>query len=804
LVFIYWIGGLCSMVVLSEAGRMVMRIAVLEAFDKNFDQIHAEYILLGICSIDKLVSNGYADFNSRKEIGQINPPELLAFHGENDDIKDIFNFFSLDPISVRKHLRSHIESNYHSSPYSPLELETPIGDFRWENNKYYNHAQTLALNSGHEEVTALHLLVTLMDLPTPGIRMVLDRNLQEVANDTNLKLNRYRKDQPLISLESTETPYLAQIGTNLTNLASQGKIEPLIGREDELLQLVRTLMRKKKNNPLLLGEAGVGKTALVRALAQKIADRNVPQNLMNKRIYQIDMQSVVSGTKYRGEMEQKMQFILKEAKNPNVILFLDEFHTVMGAGLSEGTILDVSNMMKPALESGDMTCIGATTLVEYRRYVERDQAFARRFHQVMVEEPSENDTMEILKGLRNNYQDHHHVQISDEAIEFAVKLSVRYLHQKKLPDKALDLLEDACLAQTVQKDDYYSMHYKIAEVTGKNIIEAVERKVGIPIKLEVEERRSILMLDDELKKRVIGQDEAIRSLSRRLKIARSGLNDPHRPYGVFLFMGSTGVGKTYLAKNLAKNLFGKEEDLIRLDMSEYMDPGSLSKLIGAPPGYIGSEEGKLTGALRTKPYSVVLLDEMEKAHPSIFDLFLQVFDEGRFTDGKGVVIDARNTIFIMTSNLPLQSQDCGTSYGAPSSQKSAKEKARENLLQSLRPEFVNRIDEVIIFNPLDAKGMKKIARNMLDDFKSQLMEKGIRIEVDEGVVDHLARVGYDRNFGARPLRRAMEDELKYPLSEMLIGDKVSKGDDLRVKLEDNMIAIEKTRYNTVNAGYEFI
>ena len=803
MVFIKWIGGMCSMVVLSEAGRMAMRIAVLEAFDGNYDQIFAEHILLGILSMDKLVSNGYANFKSREEIGQINAQEVWAFHGENDDIKDIFKFFSLDPITVRKELRTYIGSNYHTSPYSPIVLEKPVGDFRWENNKYFNHAQTLALNGGYEEVTALHIMVAIMELATPGIKIVLDRNLHELISDTQLKLKRYKQEQILTGLdnqESTETPYLAQIGTNLTRQAMEGKIEPLIGREDEILQLIRILMRKKKNNPLLLGEAGVGKTALVRALAQKIADKKVPQALLDKRIYQIDMNAVVSGTKYRGEMEQKMQIILKEAKNSHVILFIDEFHTVIGAGRAEGITLDASNMMKPALENGDMTCIGATTLAEYRRHVDIDQAFARRFHQVMVKEPSEEDTLEILRGLRNNYQDHHHVQISDEALEYAVKLSTRYMHQKKLPDKALDILEDACLSQIIQKDDYYSMHYKIAEVTGKNIMEAVEKRVGIPIKMGAEEKRSILNLDDQLKKRVIGQDEAINSLTRRLKIARSGLNDPNRPYGVFLFLGSTGVGKTYLAKNLAKNMFGKEEDLIRLDMSEYMDPLSLSKLIGAPPGFIGTEEGTLSGALRTKPYSVVLLDEMEKAHPSIFDLFLQIFDEGRFKDGKGMVIDARNTIFIMTSNLPLQSQDCGTSYGAPVSQKSESETAREGLLQTLRPEFVNRIDEVIIFNPLDSKGMKKIARNMLEDFKLQLLERGIRMEVDNSVLDYLARIGYDKNFGARPLRRAVEDELKYPLSEMIIKGETLSGDNLRVKLSENQISIENKDYSAVKAG----
>lgn len=785
------------MVVLSEAGRMALRIAVLEAFDGRFDQIHPEHILLGICSLDKLVSSGYEDFKTRKELGQINAQETWNFQKENDDIKDVFKFFSQNPLEVRKKLRSYIESNYQTSPYSPIKLEMPVGDFRWENDKYFKQAQTSALNGNYEEVTAIHLLVAIMDMPTAGIREVINRNPHEIANDAFYKLGNYKKQSSYY--ESTETPYLAQIGTNLTNLAIQGKIEPLIGREDELLQLIQTLMRKKKNNPPIIGEAGVGKTALVRALAQKIAEKNVPPSLINKRIYQIDMQSVVAGTKYRSEMEQKMQLILNEAKNANVILFVDEFHTIMGAGLAEGVTLDVANMMKPALQDGTMTLIGATTTTEYRRYVERDQAFSRRFHTLNLAEPSPYNTFQILSGLRKNYQDHHHVKISDNALEYAVKLSIRYLHQKKLPDKALDLLEDACLARTIKKDDYYSLHYNITEITGKDIIEAVERKLGIPIQLEGEEKQSVLQLDENLKRRVIGQDEAITSLSKRLKIARSGLNDPHRPFGVFLFLGSTGVGKTYLAKNLAKNLFGREEDLIRLDMSEYMDPLSISKLIGSSSGFIGNDEGVLTGALRTKPYSVVLLDEMEKAHPIIFDLFLQIFDEGRFKDGKGIVIDARNTIFIMTSNLQLQTEDWGTAYGAPTNQKSDNEKAREDLLRSLRPEFVNRIDDVIIFNPLDSKGMKKITRNMLTDFNHQLMEKNIELKVDDEVVTYLSRVGYDKNFGARPLRRAVENELKYPLAEMIIRGETQTGDKLRVKLSDNQICIENKGQSTVKA-----
>lgn len=794
------------MVKISEATRMAMRIAFLEAYEREMVSLTGEHILIGICSLYKLVNIDFDDFKAKEELGKVNINEEWYFNDENNDVADIFFKVWWDRAVVIDQLRNYMISHFQASFHGPTEnLEKPIADFRWENNDYIDKARAIALQKGHNEVYVLHLLLAVMERPDQGIVAVLgDHVINSIYDESNLKLNnRYSTPKHTPNLDGfMQTPYLAEIGTDLTQLAYEGKIEPLIGREEELLQLVRTLNRKKKNNPLLIGEAGVGKTALVRALAQKIADGKVPSTLSNKRIYEINMQSIVSGTKYRGELEEKMRLLLKEAKNSQVILFIDEFHTVVGAGLAEGTTLDVSNMIKPPLENGELTCIGATTLAEYRRYVEKDQALVRRFHPLLVSEPSPEETLKILDGLRNDYIKHYTIRISDTALEAAVKLSVRYLHHKKLPDKALDLLDDACVAKIVQKDDFHPQFQSMQEVDEEDVVKVVEKKVGVPIKLHSMERESVINLDEKLKQQVIGQDHAIKSISRRLKIARAGLKDPKRPQGVFLFMGSTGVGKTLLAKSLARELFGKEKDMIRLDMSEYMDQGSLYKLIGAPPGFRGNEEGVLTSALRTKPYSVVLLDEMEKANPSIFDLFLQVFDEGMLTDGKGIRIDARNAIFIMTSNLPLQSQDCGTAYGAPASQESQKDIARESLLYNLRGEFVNRIDEVIIFNYLNPHGMKKIARNMLTDFKNQLREQRIVIEFEDSVADYLARVGYDKNFGARPLKRAVEDEIKYPLSEMIINKEITSGANLWVKLNKNQIFIEKIGYK--KAAEKFI
>lgn len=810
----------------SDAARKAMRIAVLEAYDAQIHDLRAEHILIGLLSIDKLISRGYERFKAREEVGNISAENWWSFNAENNNLKDIFLKFGMDPIKIRKSLRMYLLSQ--TSPGTgkiPENLEKPIKDHHWDSHDIIRHARGIVLLKEHSQLNTLHLLMALIEKPSSGILKVLRNvNLTAVRREAFLRLDNWLSQVekpesppsasqeplnhhtlPLLQPDTNNhfkdgsTPYLEEIGTNLTRLALESKIEPLIGREDELLQLIQILNRKKKNNPLLVGEAGVGKTALVRALAQKIVDNQVPRKLMNSRIYEIDMNSVVSGTRYRGDMEHKMKRILNEAKKPNVIIFIDEFHTILGAGLSEGTILDVSNIIKPALENGELNCIGATTLSEYRRYVERDQALVRRFHQVKIEEPTSEETLNILRGLRIDYQKHYNAQITDGALKSAVDLSTRYLHHKKLPDKALDVLDDACATKTIPKNDYNSQDIHTIKITSNDVVKVVEQKTGVPIKLDVHEKNRILQLDKRLQKLVVGQDEAIKSISKRLKIAHAGLKDPNRPLGVFLFMGPTGVGKTLLAKSLASKVFGKEEDLIRLDMSEYMDPSSLSKLIGAPPGFIGTEEGQLSGSLRTKPYSVVLLDEMEKSHPLIFDLFLQIFDEGWFKDGKGVRIDARNTIFIMTSNLTLKNTDYEAAYGIPSNQDSKEDKARQSLLQSLRPELVNRIDEVITFNNLKMLDMKKIARNMLKEISCQIDDMELEIDVDDDALEYLSREGYHSQFGARPLRRKIEDSVKYPLSEMILTGEISEGDKVKIKMDNDVLKVERMDFSMVES-----
>lgn len=799
----------------SEATRKAMRIAVLEAHESSCGDLKSEHILLGLLSLDKLVVRGYDEFKKRGEVGSISADHWWSFHAENMNLNEIYRKFDMKPIVLRECIHSYLATNTHCTGRSSEKLEIPIADHRWNKHQLMEQAYSIAHHKGHPQVNTLHLLIALMDNPGKGIREVLGYvDLTKLRREAYLKLDRWLsphkpspkpqrtntkindQSRPKLNkyIEDTHTPYLADIGTNLTVQALESKIEPLIGRENELIQLIQTLNRKKKNNPLLVGESGVGKTALVRALAQRIVDGQVPEKLKNKRIYEIDVNTLISGTRYRGDMEYKIKRILREARTPDVIIFIDEFHTVLGAGASDGTILDVSNIIKPALGRGELNCIAATTISEYRRYVERDQALARRFQTLIIEEPSPEEAHEILRGLRPDYQEHYQVKITDDAIKVAVDLSVRYLHHKKLPDKALDVLDDACSLKTINN------HGESVKITARDVAKAVEIKSGVPIEMDFQERDQILQLDEKLQQLVVGQDEAIRSVSKRLKIARAGLKDPKRPLGVFLFLGPTGVGKTLLAKSLARVIFGREEDLIRLDMSEYMDPGSLSKLIGAPPGFIGADEGQLSGALRTKPYSVVLLDEMEKAHPKIFDLFLQVFDEGFFTDGKGIRVDARSCIFIMTSNLTFKSSDYEAAYGITAKNNPPDDKIRQGLLESLRPELLNRIDEVILFKNLKIRDMKRIAWNMIQEICRQTENLGMKIEVENNALEYLSRQGYHSQFGARPLRREIEDQVKYPLSEMILKGQINKGDKIRVKLEKNRLKMEKSDLSMMETG----
>ncbi|SYZ74637.1 Chaperone protein ClpB [Candidatus Zixiibacteriota bacterium] len=627
--------------------------------------------------------------------------------------------------------------------------------------------------------------------------------------------------------KKSKTPALDHFGRDLTELARRGRLDPIIGREDEIERVSQILSRRKKNNPVLIGEPGVGKTAIAEGLAQKIVEGKVPQTLENKRLVTLDMASLVAGTKYRGQFEERLKAVMQEIINSkDVIIFIDELHTIVGAGGAEGS-LDASNIFKPALSRGELQCIGATTLNEYRKYIEKDGALDRRFQTVMVEQPSTDNTVKILKGLRQKYEEHHRIVISDEAVEAAVKLSNRYISGKFQPDKALDVIDEAGsrahLATFAKPNEFNDIENEITRLqdekekavknqaferaaqlrdelkfkkeklqdmkkdweeqrdkqrvvlTEEDIAAVVSKMTGIPLfRLEEKESKRLLRMEEELKKRIIGQDDAITSITRAIRRARAGLGDPRRPIGSFIFLGPTGVGKTELARALAEFLFEDSESLIRIDMSEYMEKFAVSRLIGAPPGYVGYEEGgQLTEKVRRRPYSVVLLDEIEKAHPDVFNILLQLMDDGSLTDSFGRRVDFRNTVVIMTSNIGTRrikdSKTLGFSGGQEdTSFESMKKKVTEELRKLFNPELLNRIDEVIIFRSLEIEHIKQIVDILVADVAKRLAEKGISFILTDPAREFLAHKGYEPMLGARPLKRAIQKYLEDPLAEELL------------------------------------
>ncbi len=640
--------------------------------------------------------------------------------------------------------------------------------------------------------------------------------------------------------KKTKTPYIDHFGRDLTRLAREEKLDPVIGREKEIERVAQILSRRKKNNPVLIGEPGVGKTAIVEGLAQKIVKREVPEILDGKRLVTLDMGSIVAGTKYRGQFEERMKQVLNELhQDGSVIVFIDELHTIVGAGSAEGT-LDASNMFKPALARGEIQCIGATTLNEYRKYIEKDGALERRFQPIMVDPPSVKDTIEILKGLRSRYEEHHRVSISDEAIESAARLSDRYVTGRYLPDKAIDVLDESGARVHLKKitvpqdikdldlkiesfekekreaadsQDYEraaslrdkemklkkeleerksiwseSVKSEIVELTVDDISEIVSSMTGIPVRrLAKTESEKFLKMEEQLKKRVVGQSEAIRAISRAIRRTRAGLKDPHRPIGSFIFLGPTGVGKTELARTLAEYLFEDREALIRIDMSEYMERFAVSRLIGAPPGYVGYEEGgQLTEKVRRKPYSVVLLDEIEKAHPDVFNILLQVLDDGLLTDGLGRKVDFKNTILIMTSNLGGRQVTKGGGLGfQKASEESERIKMEDKILAEMKrtfnPEFLNRIDEVIIFRSLGKKEISKIIDIVLEEVSGRISEKEMKIDITSGAKNLIADRGFDPMYGARPLKRAIQKFIEDPLAEEILAGKFGPGSKIVVR-----------------------
>lgn len=655
--------------------------------------------------------------------------------------------------------------------------------------------------------------------------------------------------------EEAPTTYnlLKRYSRDLTQLAEEGKLDPVVGRENEIKRIMQILLRRTKNNPALIGEPGVGKTAIVEGLAQKIFQGDVPEMLRGKRVIALDLGSLVAGTKYRGEFEERLKGIMDEIRKAKgeIILFIDELQNVVGAGAAEGA-LDASSMLKPALARGELQCVGATTLDEYRKHIEKDAALERRFQPVIVEEPSIDDTIEILKGLRDRYEAHHKVKISDEALVAAANLSGRYITDRFLPDKAIDLIDEASSrlrlessmlppdlrelenklreltregAATVQAEEYEKaaqlrgqtdkIQQKLmaakeawladkglqdSTVDAEEIAQVVSNWTGIPVSRMLEEERAkLLRMEEEIHKRLVNQEEAVEAVSEAIRRGRAGLKDPKRPIGSFIFLGPTGVGKTELARALAEFLFNDENAIVRLDMSEYMEKFTTSRLVGAPPGYVGYEEGgQLTEAVRRRPYTIVLLDEIEKAHPDVFDILLQILEDGRLTDAQGRTVDFKNSVIIMTSNVGAREIHKGPSLGFRAQKealdfKVIESKVLSELKKTFKPEFLNRVDEIIVFKPLTSENLHEIAELMLKDLQKRVEEQGYQLEVAEEVKKFLAKEGFSPEFGARPLRRVIQRYLEAPLSSEILSEKYKSGDKILAHLKESRIVFSKAK-----------
>jgi len=664
------------------------------------------------------------------------------------------------------------------------------------------------------------------------------RRLQSMLFQRFNPPQRPAQEPPRIGREDGKTKTLNEFARDLTGAARMGQLDPVVGRDKEINRAVEILSRRTKNNPVLLGEPGVGKTAVAEGLAVRIVMGDVPENLIGKRILAVDLPAMLAGTKYRGEFEERVKNVVSEVKRMgNIILFFDELHTVVGAGSAEGSI-DAGNIIKPALGRGEVQVIGATTLAEYRRHIEKDAALERRFQPILVEEPSAEAALEILKGLREKYEHHHKLTISDGAIQAAVDLSKRYVHDRFLPDKAIDLMDEAAshvrLTRRRGEEHDRMIEKKLAQlreekqqaaaagneerrqqlegieenflrqrqqlmVEAEDIAAVVSRWTGIPVsRLTETEQKSLMQLEAQLHCRVIGQDEAVSQLARAIRRSRVGMGDPRSPIGSFLFLGPTGVGKTELCRALAEALFGDEKAMIRVDMSEYMERHSTSRLVGAPPGYVGHEEGgQLTEKVRRRPYSVVLLDELEKAHEDVWNLLLQVLEEGSLTDAQGRRVDFSNTVVVMTSNIGAKTiSDTGTPLGfsAASSGKEGFEAAKKKVLiqvrRIFRPELLNRMDDIIVFHPLSRENMREIARKMLEDTAARAAALGLTLQSSEDCVEKLARDGFDASYGARPLRRLVRNKVEDAIAESILTGTVQAGDVVELAVEEDALVLE--------------
>lgn len=745
---------------------------------------------------------------------------------------------------------------------SETDVET-VG-FTPRTKRVIENAFREARKLGTEYIGTEHLLIGIMrEGDSVAVRVMMNLNINpqrlyteilKVINEDEAVMNNEKSNNNASYGSYNQTTTLNQYGADLTKQAKEGKLDPVIGRKKEIDRVIEILSRRTKNNPCLIGEPGVGKTAVVEGLAEKIVLEDVPEMLKNKRVVSIDISSMVAGAKYRGDFEERIKKCLEEVKKvKDVILFIDEIHTIVGAGSAEGAV-DAANILKPLLARGEVQVVGATTLNEYRKYIEKDAALERRFSPVTVGEPTIDETIQILNGIRDKYEAHHNVKISEEAIKAAVNLSVRYINDRFLPDKAIDLMDEAASRVKMKTytipDSLKKLEDKIAELdkekeeairvqdfekaatlrdeenkkkeelskgkekwnnkNSKNVVTLTEEDIadvvanwtGIPVKkISQDENERLKNLETELHKRVIGQNEAVEAVAKAIRRGRLGLKDPNRPIGSFLFLGPTGVGKTELCKALAESLFGTEESMIRIDMSEYMEPHSVSKLIGSPPGYVGFDDGgQLTEKIRRKPYSVILFDEIEKAHPDVMNMLLQILDDGRLTDAQGRTVNFKNTVIIMTSNVGARIITDKTFLGfsngndeeknADKDYENTKKDVMAELKRQFRPEFLNRIDEIIVFHKLNDEDIKKIINIMINQLEKRLNAQNITLDVDEKVKELIAKKGVDKNYGARPLKRAIQSMLEDKIAEEMLDGVVKQGKKNVATVEDDKIVIK--------------
>ncbi|UOB20435.1 ATP-dependent Clp protease ATP-binding subunit [Macrococcus armenti] len=802
---------------LTERAQRVLAHAQEEAIRLNHNNIGTEHLLLGLVKEpDGIAAKVLAAYNITEE-KVVSEVEQLIGHG------------------------SGMGGTIQYTPRAKKVIELSLDEARKLNHNFVGTEHILLGLIRENEGVAARVLANLdLNITKARSQVVKLLGSPEMSN----------KDAG--SAKSQNTPTLDELARDLTVIAKDGTLDPVIGRSAEITRVIEVLSRRTKNNPVLIGEPGVGKTAIVEGLAQAIVNNEVPETLKDKRVMSLDMGTVVAGTKYRGEFEERLKKVMEEIHQAgNIILFIDELHTLIGAGGAEGAI-DASNILKPALARGEIQCIGATTLEEYRKYIEKDAALERRFQPVQVDQPNVEDAIEILKGLRDRYEAHHRIKISDEALVAAVKMSDRYISDRFLPDKAIDLIDEAGskvrlrnyttppslkeLEAELEKvknekdaavhsqefeqaaslrDRQTQLEKKLEEtkkewqksqgsnntsVTPDDIANVVAQWTGIPItKIAETESQKLLNLESILHNRVIGQSDAVSSISKAVRRARAGLKDPKRPIGSFIFLGPTGVGKTELAKALAEAMFGEEDAMIRVDMSEFMEKHSVSRMVGSPPGYVGHDDGgQLTEKVRRKPYSVILFDEIEKAHPDVFNILLQVLDDGRLTDSKGRTVDFRNTVIIMTSNVGAQELKDNKFVGfggqtAAQDYETIRKTMMDELKKQFRPEFLNRIDDIIVFHKLEKEHLKEIVSLMVEGLANRLKEQDIHIALTDAAKDKIADEGYDPEYGARPLARAIQKNIEDQLSEELLKGEALTGHNITIDYVDNAFKINKTK-----------